>query len=90
MSSSSSSSDEAPAFFTEEAGNMDASTDLQTSASSSPASGTMLPNRAPVQQMQIPYEVVKKWTIVYPAYINASLKNSEGRRVALSKCEGCK
>lgn len=87
-----SSSDEAPSFFAEESANISSgSMETISSSSSSPSSissSSSIPGGN--RPMQIPYEVVKKWTIIYPAYIDASLKNSEGRRLALSKCEGCK
>jgi hypothetical protein len=31
----------------------------------------------------------KKWTVVYPCYIDATKKCSQGRRIAKDKCEGC-
>jgi hypothetical protein len=39
--------------------------------------------------IQIPMEVVKKWPVIYPVYINAGVPVSRGRKVPLDKCAGC-
>jgi hypothetical protein len=42
-----------------------------------------------LQQIRIDPEVFKKWTIIYPCYINESYTVAKGRRVPKSELVGC-
>jgi hypothetical protein len=52
-------------------------------APAAPAPGQRL------QQIRIDPEVFKKWTIIYPCYINESYTVAKGRRVPKSELVGC-
>jgi hypothetical protein len=61
-------------------------------AAGAPPPSAMSPMGGPPgaqQRINIPMEVVMKWTTVYPAYINSTLTVAEGRRLPRSKCDGC-
>lgn len=47
--------------------------------------GPVGPGGAPAFDMA----AIKKWTVVYPCYINPRKRACEGRRLPVSKCTGC-
>lgn len=58
-------------------------------SSSMMAAGALPPGMHPGQRIQVTMEELKKWTVVYPAYLNVTLTVQQGRRLPRSKCEGC-
>ncbi len=59
-----------------------------SSVTSFVSSTSSVPQMQPVS-VQLPYDVIKTWTSIYPAYLNYSLTVAQGRRLPKSKCEGC-
>jgi hypothetical protein len=48
-----------------------------------------MPGRGTVQRQAVDPAVFKRWTILYPCYVNVMLTTAQGRRLPKSKLAGC-